>query len=65
MTDFLNDWGLTVVTFVPLVGALVLMAIGGASLRNKQTGKVQQRAVTPFAAAGVLASVFVILVLLL
>jgi len=27
MTDFLNDWGLTAITFVPLVGALVMMAI--------------------------------------
>ena len=30
MTDFLNDWGLTLVTFVPLVGALVMMAIPAA-----------------------------------
>ena len=30
MTDFLNDWGLTLVTFVPLIGALVLMAIPAA-----------------------------------
>ncbi len=33
MTDFLNDWGLTAVTFVPLVGALVLMAIPAAEER--------------------------------
>ncbi|MYJ37032.1 MAG: NADH-quinone oxidoreductase subunit M, partial [Acidimicrobiaceae bacterium] len=30
MTDFLNDWGLTLVTFVPLAGALVLMAVPAA-----------------------------------
>ena len=30
MTDFLNDWGLTLVTFVPLVGALVMMAVPSA-----------------------------------
>ena len=30
MTDFLNDWGLTGVTFVPLVGALVMMAVPAA-----------------------------------
>ncbi len=30
MTDFLNDWGLTLVTFVPLVGALVIMVIPAA-----------------------------------
>ena len=30
MTDFLNDWGLTLVTFVPLVGALVMMAVPAA-----------------------------------
>ena len=29
MTDFLNDWGLTAVTFVPLAGALVMMLIPG------------------------------------
>ena len=27
MTEFLNDWGLTAVTFVQLVGALVMMLI--------------------------------------
>ena len=27
MTDFLNDWGLTLVTFVPLAGAAVMMLI--------------------------------------
>ena len=27
MKDFLNDWGLTIPTFLPLVGALVLMVI--------------------------------------
>ncbi len=27
MTDFLNDWGLTAITFVPLVGAVVMMFI--------------------------------------
>ena len=27
MTDFLNDWGLTLVTFIPLAGALVAMAV--------------------------------------
>ena len=27
MTDFLNDWGLTLVTFVPIVGALVMLAV--------------------------------------
>ena len=31
MTDFLNDWGLTAVTFVPLVGALVMLAVPAAS----------------------------------
>ncbi len=30
MTDFLNDWGLTLVTFVPLAGALVIMAVPAA-----------------------------------
>ena len=30
MTDFLNDWGLTLVTFVPLAGALVMMAVPAA-----------------------------------
>ena len=30
MTDFLNDWGLTLVTFVPLIGALVMMAVPAA-----------------------------------
>ena len=30
MTDFLNDWGLTLVTFVPLIGAVVMMAIPAA-----------------------------------
>ena len=30
MTDFLNDWGLTAVTFVPLLGALVMMAVPAA-----------------------------------
>ena len=30
MTDFLNDWGLTAVTFVPLAGALVMMAVPAA-----------------------------------
>ena len=30
MTDFLNDWGLTLVTFVPLIGALAMMAIPAA-----------------------------------
>ena len=30
MTDFLNDWGLTLVTFVPLAGALVMMAVPSA-----------------------------------
>ena len=59
MTDFLNDWGLTLVTFLPLAGALVLMAFAGASLRTMQTGKVQQYA----AAAAVLSGVFVVLVL--
>ena len=29
MNDFLNDWGLTLVTFVPLAGALVMLAIPG------------------------------------
>jgi len=33
MTDFLNDWGLTLVTFVPLVGALVMMAVPAAEER--------------------------------
>ncbi len=33
MTDFLNDWGLTAVTFVPLVGALVMMAVPAAEER--------------------------------
>ena len=27
MTDFLNDWGLTLVTFIPMVGVLVAMAV--------------------------------------
>lgn len=27
MTDFLNDWGLTLVTFLPVVGTLVLLAV--------------------------------------
>ena len=27
MTDFLTDWGLILITFVPLLGALVMMAI--------------------------------------
>jgi NADH-quinone oxidoreductase subunit M len=27
MTDFLNDWGLILITFVPLAGALVMMAV--------------------------------------
>ncbi len=27
MTDFLNDWGLTLVIFIPLVGALVMLAV--------------------------------------
>jgi NADH-quinone oxidoreductase subunit M len=27
MTDFLNDWGLILVTFVPLLGGLVMMAV--------------------------------------
>ena len=27
MTDFLNDWGLILVTFLPLAGALVMMAV--------------------------------------
>ena len=30
MTDFLNDWGLTLVVFVPLAGALVMMAVPAA-----------------------------------
>ncbi len=60
MTDFLNNWGLTLVTFVPLIGALVLMAIGGGCLRNRQTGKVQPYAAIPFAAATVLAGVFIL-----
>ncbi len=30
MTDFLNDWGLTLVTFIPLIGALVMMAVPAA-----------------------------------
>ncbi len=33
MTDFLNDWGLTLVTFVPLAGALVMMAVPAAEER--------------------------------
>ncbi len=27
MTDFLTDWGLILVTFLPLAGALVTMAL--------------------------------------
>ena len=27
MNDFLKDWGLTLVTFIPLAGALVMLAI--------------------------------------
>ena len=27
MTDFLNDWGLTLVTFLPVVGAVLVMAL--------------------------------------
>ncbi len=27
MTDFLNDWGLTLVTFIPVVGAVLVMAL--------------------------------------
>jgi NADH-quinone oxidoreductase subunit M len=27
MTDFLNDWGLTLVTFIPMVGVLVAMTV--------------------------------------
>ena len=27
MTDFLNDWGLILITFLPLAGALVMMAV--------------------------------------
>jgi hypothetical protein len=27
MTDFLNDWGLTLVTFIPAVGAVLVMAM--------------------------------------
>ena len=27
MTDFLNDWGLTLVTFIPLAGAVLMMTI--------------------------------------
>ena len=30
MDGFLNDWGLTLVTFVPMAGALVVMAIPGS-----------------------------------
>ena len=60
MTDFLNDWGLTLVTFVPLAGALVLMAIAGGGLRSSQTGKVQPYAAILFAAAAVLAGVFIL-----
>ena len=27
MKDLLNGWGLTLITFVPLVGAVVMMAV--------------------------------------
>ena len=27
MHDFLNDWGLTLATFIPVVGAVVVMAM--------------------------------------
>ncbi len=64
MTDFLNDWGLTLVTFVPLAGAAVMMFVGGVCLRNRQTGEVQQYAAIPFAAATVLAGVFIVALLL-
>ncbi len=29
MTDFLNDWGLTLVTFIPIVGAVLVLAVRG------------------------------------
>ena len=48
MTDFLNDWGLTLVTFLPVVGAVLVMAlpkgdeglIKGAALLNSLAAAV-------------------------
>ena len=41
MTDFLNDWGLTLVTFIPLAGAVLMMAIPKAEeLAHKQVALI-------------------------
>ena len=37
MTDFLNDWGLTVLIFLPLVGVLVMMAIPASDEESLKT----------------------------
>ena len=50
MNDFLNDWGLTLAMFLPLVGALVMLLIPKAeeqlhkvvALRH-QPGRVRDR----------------------
>jgi len=47
MNSFLNDWGLALMTFIPLVGALVMMAIP-----KEQEGLLKQVAMlTSLAAA--------------
>ncbi len=37
MTDFLNDWGLILITFLPLAGALVMLAVPKESEETQKT----------------------------
>ena len=54
METFINDWGLTLATFLPIVGALVMMVIPKA---EEELHKVIALVTSLAVAAGPLASV--------
>ena len=47
MTEFLNDWGLILTIFLPLAGALVMMAIPKESEGDHQGGRAGHVAASP------------------
>lgn len=40
MIDFLDNWGLTLITFTPLVGALVMLAVPASESEDERTHKL-------------------------
>ena len=54
MTDFVNDWGLTTVTFLPLVGAVLLLLVP----RSEESLTKTVALVTTLATAGVGIAIF-------